>query len=63
MQISQEIRISSLVIDMEKLHDVKNRMHAFYIAYLNAFVPEGERQLLFSFFSTGYLIILKKSKS
>jgi len=46
-------------MDMGKLHDVKNLMHAFYIAYLDAFVPEGERQLLYCFFSTG-LIILKK---
>lgn len=47
-------------MDMGKLHDVKNLMHTFYIAYLDAFVPEGERPLLFCFFSTECLIILKK---
>lgn len=45
-------------MDMEKLHD-KKLMHAFYIAYLDAFGPEGERQLLFCFFDTGCLIVLK----
>lgn len=49
-------------MDMGKLHDVKKLMHAFYIAYLDAFVPEGERQLLFCFFYTGCLIIPKKKK-
>lgn len=47
-------------MDMEKLHDVNNIMHTFSIAYFDVFVPEGERQLLFSFFSTGCLITLKK---
>lgn len=49
-------------MDMEKLHDAKNLMRVFYIAYLDAFVPEDERQLLvcFFFFSIGSLIILKK---
>lgn len=37
-------------MDMEKLHDVKNLMHAFYVAYLDVFMPEGKRQLLFCFF-------------
>lgn len=37
-------------MDMEKLHDAKNLKHIFYIAYLDAFVPEDKRQLLFFFF-------------
>lgn len=47
-------------MDMEKLHDVNNVMHTFSIAYFDVLVPEGERQLLFYFFSTGCLITLKK---
>lgn len=48
-------------MDMEKLHDVNNVMHTISIAYFDVFVPEGERQLLFYFFSTGCLITLKKT--
>lgn len=48
-------------MDMGKLHDVKNLMHTFYIAYLDAFVPEGERQLLFLFLFHRMLNYTKKT--
>lgn len=46
---------------MEKLHNVKNLMHGFHIAYLDAFVPEGERQLVFLFLYQGMLNYTKNN--